>query len=374
MYLKSLQLKQFRNFVHLELACHPKFNFIFGKNAQGKTNIIEAIFYLSQLKSFRTQDHQTLIQKDKDFAKLMANFEKDNLTWDIDITLSAKGRQLLLNSKPPQLKKNYFGLMPVVLFEPAHIYLFRGSPGERRRYLDRAVFLQDPTFLHTVVDYTKVVAQKNKFMKQSVHPDLGLLAVWNEKLVQLGAEIIHKRHNWFLEMSLSLKNEYRQISHTQEEFHFEYNSVVALPTTDFLLPLSKQIIAERLQDAIQEKQSLELMRRESLVGPHRDDFKAFLDDRLLGEFGSQGENRSALIALKLAQLKLFAQKYQKTPLFLLDDVASELDQSRCEYLFSYLRDESTQVFLTTTENHIGGADFRGDSLSFLVNQGQVNIL
>lgn len=373
MHLTSLQLKSFRNFEHLTLECHPQFNFVFGKNAQGKTNIIEAIYYLSQLKSFRTNDKNSLILKNSEFAKVFAKFQKDSFDWEIDITLSAKGRQLYLNGKRPKLKKDYFGLIPVVLFEPGDIYLFRSSPGGRRRYLDRALFLQDPDYLNLVLDYGKVITQKNKLLKQSQNPNRDLLDVWNEKLCDLGSQIIVRRNQWFQNIAQELAAEYEAISHAGQTLNFKY-ICHALDSDDLERQIEISDMKDKLAQKLQEKSSLELMRRESLVGPHRDDFQAYLDDREIGQFGSQGENRSAIIALKLAQLKMYEQKYQKTPLFLLDDVASELDESRCEYLFSYLRDESTQAFITTTEHRIQGADFTGYSRSFLVECGSVKVL
>lgn len=369
MHLKTLKINDFRNLKALTLPFHPQFNFIYGKNGQGKTNIMEAIYYLSALKSFRTSERTDLIGRHQDFAKIDAVFEKDDLSWDISIVLTPENRQVLLNGKKPAARKTYHELIPLILFEPRHIYLFRDSPTGRRHYLNRATFLQDTSYLQDLLDYEKVISQKNRLLKE--RRDDGMLTVYDEQIATLGARLILARLHWFKAINSVLAVEYKAISHTNEALQLIYRPCQNLISSDSVLLADLQNL---LLEKIAEKKNDEMERRESLVGPHRDDFVALLNDRDLGDFGSQGENRSAIIALKLSQLKVFAQKYAKTPLFLLDDVASELDESRCNYLFSYLRDESTQVFITTTEHRVGGVDFKDRAKSFWVECGRVNSL
>lgn len=370
MYLKTLALQQFRNISSLTLELNPEFNFIFGKNAQGKTSIVEAVYYLSTLKSFRTTARDELIRKGDAFAKISALFEKDDLNWEIDIHLAKAGRDVWLNKKKPQNRQQYHDLIPVVLFEPHDIYLFRDSPSVRRQYLNRAVFLQEPGFVTLLRDYEQVIAQKNKLLKERGSSEL--IQIWNDRLIEFGSELTRLRLDWFHAIQEVLATEYAVLSRSHEKLRLQYR-----PKQGWFDPENNPTQIE-LREALVEKilamRQEESDRRESLVGPHRDDFQAFLGDRELGAFGSQGENRSVVIALKLAQLKLYAEKFKKTPLFLLDDVASELDESRCQYLFSYLKNESTQVFLTTTENRLQGPDFKGHSSSFLVENGTVSQL
>lgn len=372
MYLKTLSLKNFRNFASQDFEFHPQFNFIFGKNAQGKTNIMEAIYYISELKSFRTANKSDLILNGMQQSGLKAIFEKDGLTWGFDIHLCADSRQVLLNDKKPPSARSYHEVIPLILFEPRHIYLFRDSPSVRRQYLNRGLYLQDVGVLTLIHDYEKIVNQKNRLLKE--RPDPHLLAVWNEKLADAGARLLLGRINWLNNIHGHIAGEYRMLSRTKENITLSYQSRHHIFGMDDAGGLSHSFLKERLLSKIHQLQHEEIRRRESLVGPHRDDFRIFLGERDLGTFGSQGENRSAVIALKLAQLKMFAQKYKKTPLFLLDDVTSELDADRCSYLFSYLRDETTQVFLTTTDNNFSHADFQGHSRRFLVEHGRVSRL
>lgn len=370
MFLTTVSLRHFRNIAHLNLIPHPQFNFVFGRNGQGKTNLLEALFYLSQYKSFRGAERAQLIGEGGEFTKLGTTFERNGMRGEIDITFTHGSRQILINQKKPKLRRDTLGLLPMVLFEPRHIYLFRDSPAERRRYLNRALFLMDPEALTLLSDYDRCVAQKNRLLKDG--PDTRSLAAWNDRLVTLGAEIIVKRRSWFEDIAGLVQGEYEAITHGGETLALSYQPCQGILHQDEKPDTG--VLAERLRQGILAHQAEELRRRETLVGPHRDDFAAFLNGHSLADFGSQGENRSALIALKLAQLKLYASYHGKPPIFLLDDVASELDEGRCHHLFNYLRDTATQVFLTTTENRLKTLDFQGNSAAFLVERGDLKML
>lgn len=367
MHLKTLQLRQFRNFNSQTFQFNPEFNFIFGRNAQGKTNIMEAIYYLAELKSFRTSNRSDLIAKQAEFAAIDASFEKDDLNWQISVHLTHTDRKVLLNDKTPSNRTEYYDLIPVILFEPRHIYLFRDSPSRRREYLNRALYLQDTAYLKSIRDYEKVITQKNKLLKE--RRDQGLIQIYNEQLAKLACEIVSARLSWFADVKRLLAHEYENLSRGGETLMLQYQPSFSISDDR----MSSEDLYKSFLEQLNASLRHEMDRRESVLGPHRDDFDARLGERHLGDFGSQGENRSAIIALKLAQLKLFAERHNKTPLFLLDDVASELDAERCRYLFSYLRDEHTQVFVTTTENHVFGlSDYAGHSSCFEVRTGAVS--
>jgi DNA replication and repair protein RecF len=370
MHLKTLTLKGFRNIHSQTLVFNPEFNFIFGKNAQGKTNLIEAIYYLAELKSFRTTNRQDLIEKNEDFAHIQGLFEKDSMSWDLSVLLTENERRILLNQKKPKNRNQYYGLIPLILFEPRHIYLFRDRPSQRRQYLNRALYIQHVQNITLFREYDKVVAQKNRLLKEG--RNLDSLEVWNAQLASLGGQIIYKRLEWLQGVGKYLASEYRAISNTTEEFVLKYKSSLDIVNDVDGALLTQEVIEEGLRAKLAAVYSEEMVRREAIIGPHRDDFLACIGSRHLGHYGSQGENRSAVIALKLSQLKMFTAKHDKAPLFLLDDVASELDEERCRYLFSYLKSESTQVFLTTTDSTLHLANFAGHATSFFVEKGAVS--
>ncbi|MBI4412034.1 MAG: DNA replication/repair protein RecF [Deltaproteobacteria bacterium] len=368
MHLKSLLLKNFRNYRDQQVQLHSNFNFIFGKNAQGKTNLLEAIYYLGYLKSFRTSTRDHLLSRGGSTAVIEADVDIPPISHQIRILFEAKKREVWLNKKRPQLFRDYYGLVPILLFEPGEVYLFRESPSQRRRFMNQAVFLDYPPSLKTLRAYDEVLAQKNRILKEG--GGSVALEIWNEQLVQLGARIIRQRIEWIQKMSGEMEGEYRNLSLGGEKVMIRYDSSV--PVLD--KEMSEEKILEALRLTVREKEGEEKRRGESVVGPHRDDFSLIIDDRSVGEFGSQGENRSAIIALKLSQIKLYEKEHQKTPIFLLDDVVSELDLGRTQGLFSTLQTTPGQVLITATEKSKLLSNFKEKGAYFLVEAGEVRVL
>ena len=370
MRLITLTTKNFRNLAPQTLIFHHEFNFIFGKNAQGKTNIIEAIAYISDLKSFRSVNKADLIQTGAAFASLKARVQQDERDYEIAVSLTPAERQVLVNAKRATSQRDYHSILPTILFEPRHIYLWRDTPSHRRQYLGRAMSLINPVHTTLLHDYDRVISQKNRLLKDRA--PYSQIDVWNQQIVELGSRIIKQRSQWTNDISSLIAQEYESLSHSGETLSLKYepsNHLIA-PTLD-QIALTEADIKMLLAQKIAERTTDEMERRESLVGPHRDDLRALLDKRDMGQFGSQGENRTAVIALKLAQLKMYVEQHGAPPLFLLDDVASELDEKRCTSLFSYLRDEHTQVFITTTENRMHGVDYSHHASFFEVENGNV---
>lgn len=383
MHIHNLTLKNFRNYRDQQVELHPHFNFVFGRNTQGKTNLLEAIYYLGYLKSFRTTVRDHLIFGGEPTAVIEADLNTPPVSHSIRIILEAKKREVWLNQKRPQLFRDYYGLVPVLLFEPGDVYLFRESPSQRRRFINQAIFLDHPASLKTLKAYDEVLAQKNRILKEG-GGRFSELEVWNEQLARLGAYIIKQRIEWIGKMNEVVKEEYRNLSRGREEVKVVYHTIVTDQrpgTRDQGLKalnhwslvtghLSEEEIHDALQGLIREKEGEEKRRGESIVGPHRDDFSLMIDDRSVGEFGSQGENRCAVIALKLSQMKLYEKGHQKPPIFLLDDVVSELDLGRAEGLFSTLQTTPGQVFITATEKSKLSNDFKEKGAYFLVEGGR----
>lgn len=370
MQIKSLELHHFRNLEQEKLSFHPRFNLIIGQNAQGKTNIVEAIYYLAFLNSFRSSKKEELIKKSHNHASLHALIEKEGLDYEVNLLLEQRRRHLKLNGKKPHLIKDYYGLLPLLLFEPRDVYLFRDSPSQRRRYLHRALFLEKPSILQLIKDYDQVVSQKNRLLKEENSSSVeSQLEIWNQKLAELGAGLIFERLEWIDQMNEILSQEYQSISNTKEEISLKYQSKIQLSESP-----TRQSLQSDLEEGLCLRSYDEKRRREALVGPHRDDWDFMIDDRCVGSLGSQGENRSAILALKSAQVHLFEKNHSYSPIFILDDVASELDQKRSEALFHYLRQTQGQVFLTTTQPDEIKGYFQGEGSSFIVESGRASML
>ncbi|MBX7147554.1 DNA replication/repair protein RecF [bacterium] len=366
MNIQKLTLKNFRNYSHQVVECHPHFNVIIGPNAQGKTNLLEAVHYLGFLNSFRTSTRHEFVKKNETDALIEADLIRDAINHHIKITLTPHHRDVRLDGKKPQLYRDYYGLIPILLFEPRDVYLFRDSPSKRRRAINKALFLDNPLLLKTIADYDKIVEQKNKVLKEGWGDDQ--LDVWNEKLAALGASLIAGRLEWIAKMNSCVDIENTNLGGVGK-MQLRYNSM------EGLLPhMEEKEIYTLLVNQLAQRKNEEKRRRESVVGPHRDDWLVMLDDRDVGVYGSQGENRTSLIALKAAQVTLYEQKWGFPPLFLLDDVASELDPERQKRLFERLSKSAGQVFLTTTKPKNLEGFFDHEGTSFLVEEGHISVL
>jgi DNA replication and repair protein RecF len=374
MHLESLFLRNFRNYSAQKLNFHPHFNLILGKNGHGKTNLLEAIYYIGYLNSFRTSSRKELLLWEQAETLLEGVLETDGCRHDVRIQIGEDRRHVEVDGKKPQAYRDYYSLVSVLLFEPRDVYLLRETPSLRRRTLNRAIFLEDPTVLKLVRDYEEVVSQKNRILKEGdfsrTRQDLD---IWNERLAKLGALLLLRRLQWVKKINGLLEVEYRKLSGNGEKIVLSYKS--SIPTMEDIkgnLPSEEQLF-KLLVQAIDSRREEEFKRREAVVGPHRDDWKIMLEGQSLGDFGSQGENRCGIIALKMAQVSLLEKERGTTPIFLLDDVASELDKSRVEALFTTLRTRKIQVFLTTAEPHVGSY-FGGEGVSFVVEGGHIRML
>lgn len=377
MFLKSLSLKNFRNYSDAEVNFHPHFNFVFGKNAQGKTNLLEAVYYLVHLKSFRASHLNQLIGSSNaggtmsQGARLSGRVEEGGVCHEIRIHLQDAKREVWLNQKKPVLLRDFYGLVKIILFEPWEVYLFRENPSARRRFLDRALFLDDPSILPLIREYEKIVGQKNRLLKE-VSFEEEEFWVWNEKQAETGSRLLKRRFEWITKTNELLPAEYQRISQTVERMSLRYVSSFLEPEQNCLTEDEIRILFLK---NLQQKSDEEKRRGESLIGPHRDDWISFLNDRPLGVLGSQGENRCGVIALKSAQIHLLQQEGGGPPIFLLDDVASELDAARSKALFSYLKETPGQVFVTTTEPaKISEIYPSREGASFFVEEGKIQAM
>ena len=366
MRLVSLTLKNFRNYQDEKLTFHPRFNLIIGKNAQGKTNILEAIYYLGYLNPFRQATKEEIITVGTPAGMIGAQIEEEGYESEIKIFLEPKSRRVLFNGKRPEKKS----LLPVLLFEPREIYLFRDSPSIRRKFLDRALVLDNPLMRQVQKEVEEIVRQKNRLLKEEEGGRLtDQLEIWNQQLAKMGAKIIFHRLAWIEKINRELSVAYQNLSQGNERLHADYEGTVMVQKDE-----SEVVLEQKILSAIREREGEEIRRRESVVGPHRDDWNCFLDKRALGVHGSQGENRSAIIALKTAQVKIYQKEHGVPPLFLLDDVSSELDFERKKALLSMLAETEGQVVLTTTEPGEITPFFKEKGFSFLVEAGSARVL
>lgn len=342
MQILRLCLQNFRSFPFLVWEPVPTINVITGGNAQGKTNLLEAIFFGLTGRSFRTPHEREVICWGSSFCRVELELEFDGRNAQVTVLLSSEGeKKILVDGKAGRL---WGGFCAPVLFSPDHLLLVKGSPALRRRWLDQELCQLQPGYSLCLRRYQQVLAHRNRLLMELREKKCGsdALEPWSHQLVDLGSRIISWRCQLLAEVAPLASRIYHQISAEEERFNLSYLSSFPLGEIQgeeevrvlFLRELSKRL-------------SEEVAWGQTLVGPHRDDLKLTIDGRDARRYASLGQQRTAVLALKLAQLELAAKFSSTYPVVLLDDVFSEIDDRRRKLLLEYLASKS-QVFLTTS--------------------------
>ncbi len=364
MRIDALLAEGIRNLRALQLEPRERFSVFVGDNGQGKTNLLETIYVVATLRSFRTSKLAELVAFDQPVARIRARVTREQVTRVYEVELTQSGRRVKLDGKSPRPVSQYFGGFNVVVFTPEDLGLPRGSPGDRRRFLDRGVFNLDAGYLGTAADYDKVVRTRNSVLRQAGQGKVGgrqleeLLAVYDQQLAGLAVTIIAARTRFLDALAPELANAFAAITRTGRTASARYVSLLAHASADD--------IAARLADT----RAKDLATQATQTGPHRDDVMLELDGREAGSFASQGQLRAIMLAWKAAELQLLARAHDDSPILLLDDVSSELDPARNEYLFAHLATLAGQCFITTTHPdqvllHAQRADYR-------IEKGQIH--
>lgn len=347
MRIDRLYLRSFRNYEEAEILPHPGVNLIVGENAQGKTNLLEAVSYLSAGRSFRTRKESELIRFGADFAELTAevfSFDREKTLRTV-LFSGRKPRQLFLSGVKQKTFAGVAGQLTSVLFCPDDLTVLRSGASARRRLLDSALCQLRPGYDHALSEYTRLLEHKSRILKDRFDDPslLELLPDFNEQLCRYGEVIIRTRAA-YLEKLTDFSGEFhRDFSGGKEELRLEYQTVSSVtdPKAD------AQTVLSQLREHMESHRRAELESSQCLSGPHRDDFETYLDGLPLRSFGSQGQTRTAAISLKLAERELMRRDSGEEPVLLLDDVLSELDAARQDYVLNHLK--SGQVFITCCE-------------------------
>jgi DNA replication and repair protein RecF len=349
-----------RNLEPVELAPRERFNVFVGENGQGKTNLLEAIYVVATLRSFRTARLADLIAFGASDAQLGARVTKSGMTRIYEVGLVPNGRRVQLDGKSVRPIARYFGGFNVVVFTPEDLALPRGAPSERRRFVDRAVFNQNPEYLGQIQDYEKVLKQRNSVLKQAQDGalDRELLAVYDRQLAQLGIAVADARAKFVVAMQRALDEAFREIARIERRASVRY------------VTKSAGITVEQFEAQLADSRSRDLATASTHVGPHRDDLAFELDGHDAGGFASQGQLRAIVLAWKTAELALLARVHDDSPILLLDDVSSELDPARNEFLFEHLANQAAQCFITTT--HEGHVLLRRERADYRIENGQIS--
>lgn len=342
MIVSKLVLRNFRNYSFLELEFGKGLNVIVGKNAQGKTNIVEAIQFMSLARSFRTNETADLISKACQFATIEARVEQDSVKKDLTAILTCSSKRILCNEKPVRKISELSSLINVIVFEPKDSLMFNDSPIVRRNYLDINLSKKSPIYLQALMNYEKLLRERNLILKND-NIDKTQLEVITEQLIKASSTIVNYRTIYVNEINQILSKIVSKIKGENEEAHIDY--VPYIVYDEFFEKNAKNLYQRNLDSDIKRKATQQ--------GIHREDIKMILNGHDIASYGSQGENRLAVIALKLAPYFLIEDK-EARPIVVLDDVMSELDETHQIKLVDFLR-KFEQVFITSVSTNIKNA-------------------
>ena len=374
MYLTHLSLRHFRNYGEQQIDFAAAKTILVGENAQGKSNLLEAVELLATLKSHRTSRDRDLVQQDQPVAQISASVRRELGLADLSLVLRQAGRRTaILNGEKLRRQLDFLGTLNAVQFSSLDLDLVRGGPGERRDWLDTLLIQLEPIYAHILSQYNQVLKQRNALIKQSYGDDSGEsgsaidateFALWDAQLAALGTRVIRRRARAIARLAPIAHQWHQAISGQREDLQIHYQPNVPLIEDD------PAVIQGSFLEKIQQRAIAEQHQRTTLVGPHRDDIEFAINDTPSRQYGSQGQQRTLVLALKLAELHLIDEVIGEPPLLLLDDVLAELDLSRQNQLLEAIQDRF-QTIITTTHLGAFGSQWMTSSKILTVEAGRI---
>lgn len=340
MIIKSLELQDYRNYDSLNLAFDKGTNILYGDNAQGKTNILEAIYVSATTKSHKGSKDRDIVNFHKEEAHIRTFLEKDGVDTRVDMHLrKSKSKGIAIDGQKIKKAADLLGICNVVFFSPEDLGIIKDGPAERRRFVDMELCQLDGFYLYNLNHYNKIVNQRNKLLKDMYfNPDLkDTLNIWDSQLVSFGSKIIERRKLFVEQLNEIIYGIHKRLSGDKEEILIRYEPDVTI---------------EDFEQKLQYSQEKDIKLKQTTVGPHRDDFSFMVENVDIRRFGSQGQQRTAALSLKLSEIELVKKITRDTPILLLDDVLSELDSSRQNYLLNSIGDIQTIITCTGLEEFV----------------------
>ena len=342
MYIQSLELSNFRNYSNLFIEFDNGTNILYGNNAQGKTNILESIYLAGTAKSHRAVRDKEIIRFDEQEAHIKAVVKKNNAPVRIDMHLKRnKSKGIAINGIPIRKASELFGIINVVFFSPEDLNIIKNGPAERRRFIDMELCQLDKLYVHNLVNYNKIINQRNKLLK-----DIGFgndrelrdtLDIWDMQLADFGAKIVTRRNQFICDINEIIYGIHRKLTDNREELNVKYEP---------------NIIGNNLYEELIRCREKDFKLKSTTVGPHRDDISFLIGDIDIRKDGSQGQQRTAALSLKLSEIELVKLMIKDIPILLLDDVLSELDSNRQKQLLESLNNVQTIITCTGLDEFI----------------------
>lgn len=340
MIIKSIELADYRNYEALDLKFDKGTNILYGNNAQGKTNILEAIYVAATTKSHKGSKDREIIRFDKEEAHIRTYLEKEGVETRVDMHLrKSKSKGIAIDGQKIKKAADLLGLCNVVFFSPEDLGIIKNGPSERRRFVDMELCQLDSFYLYNLNHYNKIINQRNTLLKDMyMNVDLKeTLNIWDMQLVSYGSKIIERRKLFVEQLNKIIYDIHKKLSGEKEEIKIVYEPNVNI---------------EEFADKLKYSQDRDMRAKMTSVGPHRDDFSFMVGDVDIRKFGSQGQQRTAALSLKLSEIELVKQITKDTPILLLDDVLSELDRDRQNYLLNSIGGIQTIITCTGLEEFV----------------------
>lgn len=360
MIIKSLELADFRNYETLNISFDKGTNILFGDNAQGKTNILEAIYVSATTKSHKGSKDREIINFNREEAHIRTYLEKENIEYKVDMHLRKnKSKGIAIDGQKIKKAADLLGMLNVVFFSPEDLGIIKNGPSERRRFADIELCQLDSFYLYNLNHYNKIIDQRNKLLKDMYfHPELReTLNIWDSQLVSYGSKIIERRKLFTVQLSEIIEEIHRKLSGGKEKIEINYE-----PNVDI----------DNFEQKMRENQEKDIRSKLTSTGPHRDDFSFIVNGIDIRKYGSQGQQRTAALSLKLSEIELVKKVTKDTPVLLLDDVLSELDSSRQNYLLNSIGDIQTIITCTGLDEFVNNR-FEIDKV-YRVTSGNVELL
>jgi len=354
MFIESIELSNFRNYGQLHMSFSEGTNVLYGDNAQGKTNILEAIYVCSTTKSHKGSKDREIVKFGEEESHIKMMVRRDNIPYRIDMHLKKnKAKGIAVNGVPIKKASELFGIVNVIFFSPEDLNIIKNGPAERRRFIDLELCQLNKIYVYNLLQYNRVVIQRNKLLKDmEFNPSLKeTMEIWDMQLVKFGKEIIKIRTQFIKELNELIHDIHFHLSGEKEDLVIQYEPNVE---------------AEEFERALEKNRFQETRQKLTLTGPHRDDLNFIVNGTDIRKFGSQGQQRTAALSLKLSEIELVKKTVKDYPVLLLDDVLSELDSKRQEHLLSEINRIQTMITCTGLDEFVN-SKFRMDKIFRIVD-------
>lgn len=355
MILKNIDIQNFRNLINININFSDKFNIFFGDNGQGKTNIIEAIYLLANMKSFRSGNNSDFITFNENKASISSDIRFSEYNRNYKLIINNEGKSYFLDNKKPTYLNEYLGSLKAVVFNPEDLNIIKGYPQQRRALLDRAIFLSNSNYLSKILYFNKCLKQRNTILKTNPK----YIGAYTDIYLKSSYEIYKSRIEFIEKISPYFKNIYSSISNSRETPDIIYTN------------RDPKFLLEKLTVDLEKNNFREVELGQTIYGPHRDDPLFLLNKNSIKKYGSQGQQKSFILAFKAAQILELKNSIGISPILLLDDMTSELDKSRQSFFYDFLLNQHGQVFITSTDKYL----LKSNRLScefFEVLNGRIN--